>query len=66
MDRTLVLDKHIIEAWGVWWIEWQATTSEKLREQALSPKVSVKNPLVRSESKNSLGSSTTGLVLTSK
>jgi hypothetical protein len=39
MDRTIVLDQHIIEAWGLWWAQWQKETKERLRRQAMSPQM---------------------------
>jgi hypothetical protein len=39
MDRTIVLDQHIIEAWGLWWAQWQNETKERLRRQAMSPQM---------------------------
>jgi hypothetical protein len=34
-----VLDQHIIEAWGLWWAQWQKETKERLRRQAMSPQM---------------------------
>ena len=45
IDRTIILDQHIIEAWGLWWIQWQKDQVTLLRRAA--------NGLVRPESKDS-------------
>ena len=34
-----MLDQHIIEAWGLWWAQWQNETKERLRRQAMSPQM---------------------------
>jgi len=32
MNRELVLDQHIIEAWGLWWVQWQNDMKTTLRQ----------------------------------
>jgi hypothetical protein len=32
MNRELVLDQHIIEAWGLWWVQWQNDMKSTLRQ----------------------------------
>lgn len=44
VQRVIILDHHIIEAWGLWWIQWQKDQMTLLRRAA--------NGLVRTESKN--------------
>lgn len=31
-ERVIVLDQHIIEGWGLWWVQWQKDTKERLRK----------------------------------
>jgi len=32
MNREIVLDQHIIEAWGLWWVQWQNDMKTTLRQ----------------------------------
>jgi hypothetical protein len=57
MDKIIQMEKHHIEAWGLWWVQWQQQTREALRLEAV---------LVRTKSKGSLGNTTTSLVLPPK
>ena len=57
MDKIIQMEKHHIEAWGIWWVQWQQQTREKLREEAIS---------VRTKAKNPPRNTTTGLVLPPK
>jgi hypothetical protein len=41
MDKTIYLEKHFIEAWGLWWVHWQKHTKERLQKHSMSPKVFV-------------------------
>jgi hypothetical protein len=41
MDRTIRMEKHLIEAWGLWWIQWQKQTKERLQKHIMSPKAFV-------------------------
>ena len=66
MDREIILDKHIIEAWGVWWMQWQKETKDRLRKTALSPQTFVDKHLVSSETKDFRANSTVGNVLLPK
>ena len=34
MNRTLSLEKYQIEAWGLWWIQWQEQKKEQMRKEA--------------------------------
>ena len=64
MDRTIVLEKHIIESWGLWYLEWQAQTKERLRKQVKSPQAFVEKHLVRPKGESLGGdTSTRGAVL---
>jgi peptidoglycan/xylan/chitin deacetylase (PgdA/CDA1 family) len=42
MERELRLEKHHIEAWGLWWINWQNLTKERLRRHTMSTQVRLK------------------------
>jgi hypothetical protein len=64
MDRTIYLDKHFIEAWGLWWVHWQKNTKERLQKHSMSPKVFVDKHLVGAESTNFLGDTTRNSVNT--
>ena len=41
MDRTLVIEQHSIEGWGLWWIRWQKDTKEQLLRYSMSQQVSM-------------------------
>jgi hypothetical protein len=64
MDRTLQMEKHHVEAWGLWWAQWQSKTKERLQKQSLSPKAFVDQHLVSSESKGLLANTTSSSVVT--
>jgi len=66
MDRTIKLDKHTIEAWGLWWAHWQATTKERLRKHGMSPKAYVDKHLVGSEGESFSRDATGSLALRPK
>jgi hypothetical protein len=70
MDRELRLERHHIEAWGLWWIEWQKETKERLRRHTMSTQVRLKQfeekHLVGSKSTKALGDTTASLVLPPK
>ena len=70
MDKIIQMEKHHIEAWGLWWIQWQQQTKEGMRKQAMSPQSFVNKHLVSSKGEGSLGnttsSSTIALVLPPK
>jgi len=57
MDKIIQMDKHHIEAWGLWWFQWQQQTKETLQQQATS---------IRSKGKDLPRNSTTRLVLPPK
>jgi hypothetical protein len=57
MDKIIQMEKHHIEAWGIWWVQWQQQTRDKLREEAI---------LVRTKAKDSSRNTTTSLVLPPK
>lgn len=65
-DRSIILEKHIVEAWGLWYLEWQATKKDIIKKQAQSPKEFINKHLVSTESKCLLGNTTSSLVLPSK
>ena len=61
MDKIIQMEKHHIEAWGIWWVQWQQQTREKLREEARLVRTKAKDPL-----RNTATSSTIPLVLLPK
>jgi hypothetical protein len=67
-DRTIILEKHILDAWGLWYLEWQATKKDIIKKQAQSPKefINKLNQLVSIESSSPRGHTATSLVLPSK
>jgi hypothetical protein len=79
MDRTIVIEQHSIEGWGLWWIQWQKDTKEQLLRHSMSQQVSMSERVnkfselhlnstsVSSEGKDlPCNSATQNLVLTSK
>ena len=66
MDKTIRLEKHFIEAWGLWWVNWQKQTKERLQKHAMSPKVFVDKHLVSAEIEGFPRDSTGSLVLLPK
>jgi len=65
-DRTIILEKHIVDAWGLWYLEWQATKKDIIKKQAQSPKEFINKHLVSIERSSSCGNTTSSLVLPSK
>ena len=64
MPHNLVLPDHIIDAWGLWYLNWQKETKERLRKQVKSPQAFVEKHLVRAKSESLGGdTSTRGAVL---
>ena len=57
-DRMIILEKHIVDAWGLWYLEWQATKKDIIKKQAQSPKEFINKHLVSTESKCLLGNTT--------
>ena len=59
-ERSLILDQHIIEGWGLWWVQWQKDTKERLRKSVNRTRVNHFSELhlVGSEGKDSLGNTT--------
>ena len=35
IQRAIILDQHIIEAWGLWWIQWQKDQTTLLRRSLI-------------------------------
>ena len=31
MDKIIQIEKHHIEAWGIWWVQWQQQKREELK-----------------------------------
>jgi hypothetical protein len=56
MDKIIQMEKHHIEAWGIWWVQWQKQKRQELRDKIL----------VSAKSKDPTGNTTTRLVLPPK
>lgn len=41
-DPKLALEQHYVEAWGLWWLEWQQWTKERLRRHTMSTQTRLK------------------------
>lgn len=41
-DPEIQMKKHIIEAWGLWYVQWQKEKKEQLRRHAMSTQVRLK------------------------
>ena len=41
-DPEIKMEKHIIEAWGLWYIQWQTQKKEQLRRHSMSTQVRLK------------------------
>jgi len=41
-DPQLTLKKNHIEAWGLWWIQWQQHTKARLRRHTVSTQTRMK------------------------
>jgi hypothetical protein len=39
MDRTIQIPRPMVEAWGLWYTQWQKDTKERLRRQVMSPQM---------------------------
>ena len=65
-DPEIKMEKHIIEAWGLWYIQWQTQKKEQLRRHSMSTQVRLKEfekHLSVSVGKDLLTDATRGLVL---
>jgi hypothetical protein len=67
-NRELVIDQSIVDAWGLWYLEWQQAKKESLLKQLQSPKRFVQQHLSNElpSSTSDFGNTTTSLVLPSK
>ena len=63
MDKTIQMEKHIIEAWGLWWVEWQKQVKDRLKKQVMSPQAFVNEHLVSSEGESFIGNATSNSVV---
>jgi len=54
MDKIIQMEKHHIEAWGIWWVQWQEQKRQELRAS------------VGSKAKSLIGNTATQLVLPPK
>jgi hypothetical protein len=50
MDKLIHVNKHHIEAWGLWWVQWQQYERERMKKEAL---------LISSKGKDLSGNTTT-------
>jgi hypothetical protein len=41
-DPAISLEKGKVEAWGLWWIQWQTQTKERLRRHTMSTQMRLK------------------------
>jgi len=41
-NPELQFKKHNVEAWGLWWIQWQLQTKERLRRHMMSTQMRLK------------------------
>lgn len=41
-DPEIQMKKHIVEAWGLWYIQWQTQKKEQLRRHSMSTQVRLK------------------------
>jgi hypothetical protein len=64
MDKTIQLEKHQIEAWGLWWIQWQKQTKERLLKHTKSPKVFLDTHLVSPQDESFSGNATSSSAVT--
>ena len=65
-DPEIKMEKHIVEAWGLWYIQWQTQKKEQLRRHSMSTQVRLKEfekHLSVAVSKDLLTDATGGLVL---
>ena len=56
MDKSIRMEKHLIEAWGVWWTQWQRQTKDKLKKHVTSPQAFVDQHLEDKVPKDSVSS----------
>ena len=59
-EHPIILDQHIIEGWGLWWIQWQKDKKEHLRKSVNRTRVNHFSELhlISSESGNQLRDAT--------
>ena len=63
---VLTLDRNIVEAWGLWWLQWQKAEKERLRRQTISTQTRLKefeDKHLKTVSESLLGDTATSLVL---
>ena len=41
-DPAISLERGKVEAWGLWWIQWQIQTKERLRRHMMSTQMRLK------------------------
>ena len=59
MDRQIKLEKHHIDAWGQWWVQWQQATKERMRKHSMSTQMRLK----QFEEKHLVGTGAEGAAL---
>jgi len=57
-DPEIQMEKHQIEAWGLWWVQWQTKKKEHLRRHTMSMQVRLRE----FEAKHLVGSAGEGLL----
>ena len=66
-DPELKLERHYVEAWGLWWLEWQKQKRERLRRHTMSTQTRLKEfeqrHLVASHAESLLGDTTASPIL---
>ena len=72
MDKSIRMERHLIEAWGLWWTQWQKQTKDKMKKHIMSPQAFVNEHLANEESlvspkgESFLSNTTTSLLLSPK
>jgi len=41
-NLKITLERHYVEAWGLWWLEWQQWKKERLRRHTMSTQTRLK------------------------
>lgn len=60
MDKSIILERHTIEAWGLWWTQWQKQTKDKLKKHVTSPRAFVNEHMPNDASQELVSSKTEG------
>ena len=69
-DPQLSIERSKVEAWGLWFTQWQQQTKDRLRRHTMSTQTRLKEfeqkHLVSAEGEGLLGNTATGLILSPK